>query len=122
MADTLLHSFSDERWIETEDFNSGRIADKVYNALLRKGYTVERNVGIGGYQIDLAVKQDGRYILGIECDSRLYELSNSTRERDYHRQKYLESRGWKIHRVWTPGFWKNPDKEISGIIEAIERV
>jgi len=122
LADTILHSFGDERWVEKEEFDSGRIADKVYNALLRKGYTVERNVGIGGYQIDMAVRQDDRYILGIECDSRLYELSGSTRERDYHRQKYLESRGWKIHRVWTPGFWKNPDKEISGIIDAIERV
>ncbi len=122
LADTILHSFGDERWVETEEFNSGRIADKVYNALLRKGYTVERNVGIGGYQIDLAVKQSDRYILGIECDSRLYEISDSTRERDYHRQKYLESRGWKIHRVWTPGFWKSPEKEISGIIDAIERV
>ncbi len=121
-ADTILHSFGDDRWVEKEEFDSGRIADKVYNALVRKGYTVERNVGIGGYQIDLAVRQDNRYILGIECDSRLYELSESTRERDYHRQKYLESRGWKVHRVWTPGFWKNPDKEISGIIEAIERV
>ena len=113
LADAILHSFGDQRWSEPEEFNSGRIADKVYNALLRKGYTVERNVGIGGYQIDLAVKQ---------CDSRLYEMSDSTRERDYHRQKYLESRGWKIHRVWTPGFWKNPDKEIAGIIDAIERV
>ena len=122
LADSILHSFGDERWNRVEDYDSGRIADKVYNALIRKGYSVERNVGIGGYQIDLAVKQDNRYILGIECDSRLYELSDSTRERDYHRQKYLESRGWKIHRVWTPGFWKNPDKEISGIIDAIERV
>jgi len=122
LADSILHSFGDERWMQTEEFNSGHIADKVYNALLRKGYTVERNVGIGGYQIDLAVKQNDRYILGIECDSRLYEISESTRERDYHRQKYLESRGWKIHRVWTPGFWKNPDKEIAGIIDAIERV
>ncbi len=122
LADTILHSFGDERWAETEEFNSGHIADKVYNALLRKGYTVERNVGIGGYQIDMAVKQNDRYILGIECDSRLYEISESTRERDYHRQKYLESRGWKIHRVWTPGFWKNPEKEIAGIIDAIERV
>ncbi len=121
LADNILHSFGDERWINAEEYDSGRIADKVYNALLRKGYTVERNVGIGGYQIDLAVRQDDRYILGIECDSRLYELSDSTRERDYHRQKYLESRGWKIHRVWTPGFWKNPDKEIAGIIDAIER-
>ena len=122
LADSILHSFGDDRWVRTEEFNSGHIADKVYNALLRKGYSVERNVGIGGYQIDLAVKQNDRYILGIECDSRLYEISESTRERDYHRQKYLESRGWKIHRVWTPGFWKNPDKEIAGIIDAIERV
>ena len=122
LADAILHSFGDERWTETVEFNSGRIADKVYNALMRKGYTVERNVGIGGYQIDLAVKQNDRYILGIECDNRLYEMSESTRERDYHRQKYLESRGWKIHRVWTPGFWKNPDKEVAGIIDAIERL
>ncbi len=121
LADSILHSFGDDRWKATEEFDSGKIADKVYNALTRKGYTVERNVGIGGYQIDLAVKQNDRYILGIECDSRLYELSSSTRERDYHRQKYLESRGWKIHRAWTPGMWKNPDKEIARIIQAIER-
>ena len=122
LADAILHSFGDERWTSHEELSTVHIADKVYNALVRKGYTVEKNVGIGGYQIDLAVKQNDRYILGIECDSRLYEMSDSTRERDYHRQKYLESRGWKIHRVWTPGFWKSPEKEISGIIDAIERV
>ncbi len=121
LADTILHSFGDDRWKTGESFDSGRIADRVYNALTRKGYTVERNVGIGGYQIDLAVKQNDRFILGIECDSRLYEMSSSTRERDYHRQKYLESRGWKIHRVWTPGMWKDPEKEISRIVQAIER-
>ncbi len=121
LADTILHSFGDDRWKTAEEFDSGRIADRVFNALTRKGYTVERNVGIGGYQIDLAVKQNDRYILGIECDSRLYELSSSTRERDYHRQKYLESRGWKIHRVWTPGMWKDPEKEVARIIQAIER-
>ena len=121
LADSILHSFGDERWLDTEDYNSGKVADRVYNTLVRKGYTVERNVGIGGYQIDLAVKQNDKYILGIECDSRLYEISTSTRERDYHRQKYLESRGWKIHRVWTPGMWKDPEKEISRIISAIER-
>ena len=121
LADSILHSFGDDRWRTAEEFDSGRIADRVFNALTRKGYTVERNVGIGGYQIDLAVKQNDRYILGIECDSRLYELSSSTRERDYHRQKYLESRGWKIHRVWTPGMWKDPEKEISRIIQAIEK-
>lgn len=121
LADSILRSFGDERWSEPDGVESSRTADRVYAALTRKGYTVERNVGIGGYQIDLAVKQNNRFILGIECDSHLYTLPASTRERDYHRQKYLESRGWKIHRVWTPGLWKNPDREISRIVEAIER-
>ena len=121
LADSILHSFGDDRWKNAEEFDSGKVADRVFNSLTRKGYTVERNVGIGGYQIDLAVKQNDKYILGIECDSRLYELSSSTRERDYHRQKYLESRGWRIHRVWTPGMWKDPEKEISRIVQAIEK-
>ncbi len=95
--------------------------DKVYTALVRKGYTVEKNIGIGGYTIDLAVKQDNKYILGIECDSRIYARSDNTRERDYHRQKYLESRGWHIHRVWTPGMYKDTEGEISKIVRAIER-
>ena len=122
LADSILQSFGDSRWDAPREFDSSKIADRVFNILVRKGYTIERDVGIGGYTIDLAVKQNDRFILGIECDSRLYEMSSSTRERDYHRQKYLESRGWKIHRVWTPGMWKNPDKEISRIVEAIERI
>jgi len=121
LADSILQSFGDARWEDPRDMAPSTVADRVNAILIRKGYTVERNVGIGGYSIDLAVKQGDRYILGIECDSRLYEMSSSTRERDYHRQKYLESRGWRIHRVWTPGMWKNPDKEIARIVEAIER-
>jgi superfamily I DNA and/or RNA helicase/very-short-patch-repair endonuclease len=121
MADSILRSFGEDRWDCGEICNPGRIADKVYSALVRKGYTVERNVGIGGYSIDLAVKKDDRYVMGIECDSRLYEMSSSTRERDYHRQKYLESRGWKVMRVWTPNMWKDPDAEIAKVVDTIEK-
>ncbi|MDR1954987.1 MAG: DUF559 domain-containing protein, partial [Candidatus Methanoplasma sp.] len=122
LAASILESFGDNRWRSSPPVpGESPITDKVYNALVRKGYNVEKDVGIGGYQIDLAIKQDDRYILGIECDSHIYEMSDSTRERDYHRQKYLESRGWHIHRVWTPGMWKDPQKEINKIINAIER-
>ncbi|MCL1810826.1 MAG: AAA domain-containing protein [Methanomassiliicoccaceae archaeon] len=123
LAASILESFGDNRWRSAPPVpGESPITEKVYNALVRKGYNVEKDVGIGGYQIDLAIKQDGKYILGIECDSHIYEMSDSTRERDYHRQKYLESRGWHIHRVWTPGMWKNPQKEINNIVKAIERV
>lgn len=121
LAATILESFGDNKWRSSQPVTGeSPIAEKVYNALVRKGYSVEKDVGIGGYRIDLAIKQDGRYILGIECDSHIYEMSDSTRERDYHRQKYLESRGWHIHRVWTPGMWKDPVEEINKIVKAIE--
>jgi very-short-patch-repair endonuclease len=123
LAASILESFGDNRWRSAPPVpGESPITEKVYNALVRKGYSVEKDVGIGGYQIDLAIKQDDKYILGIECDSHIYEMSDSTRERDYHRQKYLESRGWHIHRVWTPGMWKNPQKEINNIVKAIERI
>ena len=122
LAASILESFGDHRWRSTPPVpGESPITEKVHNALIRKGYSVEKEVGIGGYQIDLAIKQDNRFILGIESDSHIYEMSESTRERDYHRQKYLESRGWHIHRVWTPGMWKDPQKEINNIVKAIER-
>ncbi|MDR0523212.1 MAG: HRDC domain-containing protein [Candidatus Methanoplasma sp.] len=121
LAESILSSFGDNKWKSTHVVGEAPVAERVYSALVRKGYTVERNVGIGGYQIDLAIKQDDRFILGIECDSHIYEMSDSTRERDYHRLKYLESRGWHIHRVWTPGMWKDPQREINNIVKAIER-
>ncbi len=121
LADGILQSFNDARW---DDFPiieaQSSVSDRVYNSLVRKGYTVDRNVGIGGYRIDLAVKQNGDYILGIEIDGHIYGMSQSARERDYHRQKYLESNGWVMHRVWTPGMWKDPEREIAKIVKTIE--
>ncbi len=121
LAAGILESFGDARQTPGRPpAGDSVVADRVHGILVRKGYTVERDVGIGGYRIDLAVKQDDAYILGIECDSRIYGMSTNTRERDYHRQKYLESRGWRIHRVWTPWMWKDPEGEIARLIGAIE--
>lgn len=89
-------------------------------ALAEKGYQVETNVGIGGYNIDLALRKGDAYVLGIECDGRLYRENRSARERDYHRRKYLESRGWRIHRLWSTNWWKNPAQEIERILRAAE--
>lgn len=98
--------------------------EEVCNRLLDEGYNVETQYGVGGYRIDLVVKsKDGKSnILGIECDGRLYHSSKFARERDYHRQKYLESRGWKIYRIWSTNWWKNPNLEIKKIINYIEKL
>ncbi len=114
-AQSILLSFGDaERRADNVAFDSD-FENQVYDELSKCGYHVETQVGIGGYSIDLAIKRDGKFILGVECDGKLYHSSKSARERDYHRQKYLESRGWRIHRIWSTNWWKNPQTEIAKI-------
>ena len=90
--------------------------EEVYNRLIDLGYDVTTQYGVGGYSIDMVVRdKDKNNILGIECDGRLYHSSKVARERDYHRQKYLESRGWRIYRIWSSNWWNNPEAEIKKV-------
>lgn len=119
-AQSILLSFGDaERRANNVAFDSD-FENQVYDELTNCGYQVETQVGIGGYSIDLAIKRDGKFILGVECDGKLYHSSKSARERDYHRQKYLESRGWRIHRIWSTNWWKNPKTEIAKIRSLVD--
>lgn len=90
---------------------------QVYNELINLGWTVETQVGVRGYRIDLAVYDEklGVYLAGIECDGRTYHSSKSARERDISRQRFLESRGWTILRIWSSCWWSNNRKEIQRI-------
>lgn len=94
---------------------------EVCDALTEKGYCVHTQVGVSGYKIDLAIydKSASRYILGIECDGAAYHSSKSARERDIHRQRYLESRGWKIIRIWSRNWWLDPESEIKKIVNVL---
>lgn len=122
LAKQILYSFGDESTPGTAIRFDSPFEEEVYDRLVSYGYTVDTQVGIGGYSIDMAIKMGDRYILGIECDGRLYHSSENARERDYHRQKYLESRGWKIHRIWSTNWWKNSNREIEKIRSAIAAI
>ncbi len=100
------------------------LAVAVWTELVKAGLNVERDVGMGSYKIDLALKDaDGRYILGIECDSNLYSRLPSARERDIHRARYLECRGWKLYRVWSEKWWHDPKAQVEEIKAAFrERI
>lgn len=122
LAKQILYSFGDDSTTGTTIRFDSPFEEEVYDHLVSCGYTVDTQVGIGGYSIDMAIKMGDRYILGIECDGRLYHSSENARERDYHRQKYLESRGWKIHRIWSTNWWKNSNREIEKIRSAITAI
>ena len=57
----------------------------------------------------------GRYIAGIECDGATYHSSKNARERDISRQRFLESRGWNILRIWSKNWWYNSKAEVNRI-------
>ena len=112
---SILHSFGDDLNAGSSIHFDSDFENQVYDKLLEKGLDVDTQVGVGGYRIDLAIRSEGKYVLGVECDGKLYHSSKSARERDYHRQNYLESRGWRIYRIWSPNWWKNPAAEIDKI-------
>lgn len=117
--------------IHTQKQNHGDIIfdspfeEEVYKQLRELGYQVDTQVGLSGYRIDLAVlhpKDPHKYILGIECDGAMYHSSPSARERDIYRQRFIESKGWKITRIWSRNWWKSPSAEIEKVDQIIRSI
>lgn len=104
--------------------------EEVYEKLSQSKIIKEGNLNLhtqvssSGYKIDIGVYdlKLSKYVLGIECDGALYHSSKSARERDIHRQKFLESRGWRIIRIWSKDWWNNPEKEIEKIEKYFENM
>ncbi|NLY92622.1 MAG: DUF4011 domain-containing protein [Myxococcales bacterium] len=106
------------------DFESP-LEEQIFLALSKRGLRLVPQVGVSGYRIDLGVvdrRDPTRYLLGIECDGATYHRAASARERDVYRQRFLESRGWTIHRIWSRDFWRNPDAVVAEVLEKVARL
>lgn len=87
------------------------------------GYSAVTQVGVAGFAIDIGVKhpkREGDFILGIECDGTNYHSAKSVSDRDRIRQEILQSKGWRIHRIWSIDWFKNREVEINRLREAID--
>ena len=99
--------------------------EQVYKQLRNLGYDITTQVGMSGYRIDLAIvdpNDPSKYILGIECDGAMYHSSANAKERDVYRQRFLESRGWTIERIWSRNWWRNPSAEIERIDQKVKEL
>jgi superfamily I DNA and/or RNA helicase len=107
---------------------SGREPDSeferwVMEMLQEAGYEVVPQLGVAGYFIDLAVRhpdQRGAFILGIECDGAMYHSARSVRDRDRLRQEVLERLSWKIYRIWSTDWFRNPRAEFQRLTTALD--
>lgn len=97
----------------------------VMDALAREGFECIPQVGVAGFFIDVAVidpGSPGRYLMGIECDGATYHSAKSARDRDHLRQSILERLGWRIRRIWSTDWFKNPHGELSTIIRELNEL
>lgn len=92
---------------------------EVASFLHGKGIEVLPQYGAGRYRIDLVVRHGGKNILAIECDGALYHSTWTARTRDRARQKHLESKGWRFHRIWSRNWFHNRDEECRKLMSAI---
>ena len=109
--------FSDLPEITNRGFDSD-FEESVAFAVRELGYEVHPQVGMAGFFVDLGIidpRDSGRYMAGIECDGAAYHSSRYSRDRDRLRQFILESRGWKIHRVWSTDWFYRQDREMDKI-------
>jgi len=119
-------------YIQTQQLETARLTGRepdsdfevfVAKAIRAKGFEVVAQVGVANYFIDLAIvdpNRAGTYLLGIECDGATYHSSKAARDRDRYRQEVLEKLGWKLYRIWSTDWFKNPEVEIQKLLKAID--
>jgi very-short-patch-repair endonuclease len=55
----------------------------------------------------------------VECDGATYHSARSARDRDRLRQEVLEGLGWRLHRIWSTDWFRNPKRETDKLLAAI---
>jgi len=60
----------------------------------------------------------GDVTAGVLCDASRFAASEDPMEWDAFRTAVLERQGWKLLRVWTPHFFRDPKGAIKSIAAA----
>ena len=108
-----------------DDQYDSEFEQSVAEALRRKGWRVQTQVGVSKFRIDLGIidpNQPGRYLAGIECDGAAYHSSPSARDRDRVRHSVLENLGWKLIRIWSTSYFIDPQRTIEQVHGELERL
>ncbi|MCQ6555456.1 DUF3320 domain-containing protein [Streptomyces sp. C10-9-1] len=97
--------------------------EEVLGVLRDWGYSVQPQVGVAGFRVDMAVRHPaapGSYALGIECDGAMYHSSRAARDRDRLREAVLRDLGWELHRIWGTDWYRNRRDATARLRAAVE--
>ena len=106
--------------VDENDHFDSPFEEEVCNYLRDNGMTVDTQIGVSGYKIDMGLRLENtsKYLLAIECDGRTYHSSKNARDRDILRQEILENLGWKFYRIWSTDWYRNNEKAKEDLLSA----
>ena len=111
--------------LKTSGVTDNPFEESIRDALVKRGYVVDAQVGSGGYLIDLAIRDPddmSKYILAVECDGRAYHSSYSARSNDRLRQEVLESKGWNFFRIWSSDWFRDPISQLNQLDKQLKKL
>jgi very-short-patch-repair endonuclease len=77
--------------------------------------------GNDGFCVDLALHHPtnpGDVTVGVLCDGTRYPKAADRVEWDLFRTGVLEGQGWKLVRLWTPHFFRDPEGATTRVLQA----
>jgi hypothetical protein len=85
-----------------------------------QGLGAEVHWGNEGFCVDLALRapQSGDVTVGVLCDVSRFAESEDPMEWDVFRTGVLEKQGWRLQRVWSPHFFRDPKGTVKAIAAA----
>ena len=105
-----------------DDFDSV-FEERVAAQLRARGWTVQTQVGVSRFRIDLGIvhpDRPGRFLAGIECDGATYHSSPTARDRDRVRHSILTSLGWRLVRLWSTDYFMDSERALERVHLALE--
>lgn len=90
---------------------------EVIRRLVARGYTVEPQVRVGSYRIDMVVKGSDAQI-AVECDGARFHPPSKIPE-DLARQAILERCGWQFIRIRSTAFYADPERTMEKVFEKL---
>jgi len=102
---------------------SDAFVNHIQTVLNKEGLQTVLRPTSGAFAVDLAVihPQTGTYCLGLEIDGPRHQLLSSARARELWRPRILERQGMRVHRIWTPAWANDPERERRLLLETTRR-
>ena len=84
-----------------------------------RGVASDVHWGNEGFCVDVALREGGHVSSGVLCDAARFGGSEDPMEWDVFRTAVLEKQGWKLHRIWTPHFFRDPKGAVRAILRDV---